>query len=279
LKTNKFEMEVVVVDNGSSDDSVKKIRKYLGNKSECKIIVNKENIGFAAGNNVGIRHALLRGADYTLILNNDTIVDEDLIDGLLKTFGDNPNAAAVSPKIYFAKGFEFHRDIYKESDLGKVIWYAGGYIDWDNIYGSNRGVDEVDHGQFEEVTKTDFATGACVMYKSQALKKVGFFDERYFAYFEDTDLSQRLKKAGYEVLFSPKAKIWHKVAQSSAIGGSLNDYFTTRNRLLFGFKYASLRAKTALVRESVKLLISGRDWQKLGVRDFYLRRFGKGSWR
>ena len=104
------------------------------------------------------------------------------------------------------------------------------------------------------------------------------FDNRYFLYFEDSDLSQRLKKAGYKILFYPKAILWHKNAGSTGgSGSSLQDYFTTRNRMIFGLKFAPLRSKIALIRESLRLLSSGRQWQKKGIRDFYLRRFGKGT--
>ena len=80
-------------------------------------------------------------------------------------------------------------------------------------------------------------------------------------------------------MFAPKAKVWHKVAQSSGIGSGLNDYFITRNRLLFGFKYASARARFALMRESFRLLFFGRKWQKIGAKDFYFNKFYKGSWK
>ena len=87
-----------------------------------------------------------------------------------------------------------------------------------------------------------------------------------------------LEKGGFEVMYVPDAHIWHKVAQSSGIGSELNDYFITRNRMLFGLKYAPLRTKLALIKESLKLLLSGRKWQKTGISDYYLGRFGKGSW-
>ena len=283
LQISGFELEIVVVDNASSDGSqkaVEQIFKKIAKKNvSCKQIRNKANLGFAAGNNVGMKYALDSGADYLLVLNNDTEVDKGLIKKLLEIANKHPKAGAISTKIYFAKGFEFHKNRYKKQDLGKVIWYAGGDMDWDNVYGSNHGVDEVDKGQFEKTKETDFATGACVLLKDEALENVGLFDEKYFMYLEDADLSQRLKKNGWEVLYTPKTDIWHKVAQSSGIGSDLNDYFITRNRLLFGMRYAKCRTKIALVRESFKLLLTGRKWQKSGVRDFYLGRFGKGSWK
>ena len=105
------------------------------------------------------------------------------------------------------------------------------------------------------------------------------YDKRYFAYLEDADLSQRIREAGWKVLYSPNAHLWHKVAQSSGIGSDLNDYFLTRNRMLFGMRYASLRTRFALLRESLRLLVNGRKWQRIGIRDFYFGRLGKGSWR
>ena len=206
------------------------------------------------------------------------MVDKNTLNGLLDAAKDDPDAAIISPKIYFAKGFEFHKNRYKKNELGKVIWYAGGIIDWNDIYGNNNGVDEVDNGQFNKTTDTDFATGACMLLNCVAIRKVGMFDEKYFMYFEDVDLSQRMKKHGWKVLFTSQAKLWHKVAQSSGVGSELNDYFITRNRLLFAFRYASIRTKFAIFRESLRLFIKGRKWQKKGVEDFYFSNFGKGSW-
>jgi len=113
----------------------------------------------------------------------------------------------------------------------------------------------------------------------RVFEKIGLFDERYFLYLEDLDFCQRAKLSGFKIIYAPQAKLWHKNAGSSTVGGSLHDYFFTRNRLLFGTKYGRLRAKLALVRESLRLLVSGRPWQKIGVKDFYLRRFGQGSWK
>ncbi len=100
----------------------------------------------------------------------------------------------VGGKIYFEKGYEFFKDKYKDDQRGKVIWYAGGKIDWNNVYGVARGVDEVDKGQFERVEDTDFATGTCMLLSRKALREVGMFNERYFMYYEDTELSVRMKK-------------------------------------------------------------------------------------
>jgi len=274
LRCKNYELQIVVVDNGSTDDSVKKIQS-----SKLNVIETGENLGFAGGNNVGITHALENDADYVCLLNNDTVVDPGLIEGLLKTFKEYPKAGAVSPKIYFAKGFEFHKNRYDNNELGNVIWYAGGDMDWDNVYGSNHGVDEVDKGQFDSIRQTDFATGCCMMIPAKVLQEVGLLNEDYYLYLEDVELCQRIHNSKYKILYTPYTHLWHKVSQSSGIGSQLNDYFTTRNRLAFGMKHASLRAKFALLRESIRFLLNGREWQKIGVKDFYLGKFGKGSWR
>ena len=117
------------------------------------------------------------------------------------------------------------------------------------------------------------------MIKRDVLEKVGLFNEKYFLYYEDNDLCQRVKKIGYKIVFAPKSVIWHKNAGSSGgSGSSLQDYYITRNRLVFGFKYAPTRTKFSLIKESVNFFLNGRKWQKKGVMDFYLRRFGKGSY-
>lgn len=269
-------LTVIVSDNASKEAfSEKDIN--LKNIS-FKFIKHEENLGFAQGHNVAIQQALTSGADYVLVLNNDVILDKNCLRELVKSFKED--VAIVSPKIYFAKGYEFHKDRYKQSELGKVIWYAGGEMDFLNVLGKHRGVDEVDKGQYERQTEIDFASGCCMMISSGALRQVGIFEDKYFLYYEDNDLSQRLKKANYKILYQPKAYLWHKNADSAGGSGSnLQDYYITRNRLLFGFKFAAFRTKIALVRESLKILLTGRKWQKRGVVDFYLRKFGKGSFK
>jgi hypothetical protein len=274
-KPVKSQVFLMVVDNGSKDDSVKEIKKKFPG---VKILENKKNLGYAEGNNRGMEYALKKGADYLLIMNNDIEVDKDFLVQLIKVAEREKKAGLFSPKIYFAPGYELHKKRYKEKERGKVIWYAGGIIDWDNILSPHRGVDEVDKGQYNQIVETDYASGSCMLIRREVLKKIGLFDKKLFMYWEDSDFSQRAKRAGWKVLYVPQAKIWHKVAASSAIGSSLNDYYLTRNRLLFGLRYARLRTKFALFRDSIRFLLKGRLWEKIGVRDFYLMRFGKGSY-
>lgn len=97
-------------------------------------------------------------------------------------------------------------------------------------------------------------------------------------YYEDVDLCLRAQKAGLEIWYVPQAKIWHVSSASAVIGSNLADYFVARNRMLVGLQYAPFRTKLALIKQSFRLLFTGRPWQKTGIRDFYLRKFGKASW-
>lgn len=275
--TTNYDLNIIVVDNGSTDGSVEAFNKITNIK--FRLISLDTNTGFVMGNNIGIKAALEEeGADYVLTLNDDTLVDKNMIKNMIKYMKEDKAVGITVPKIYFAPGFEF-KDKYPRGVSGKVIWYAGGKIDWDNVYASNFGVDDVDRGQYDERKETDFATGCALLIKRKVLEKIGMFDERYFAYMEDVDLSRRAINAGYKVVYVPEAYMWHKVSQSSGIGSELNDYFITRNRMIFGLTYARPRTKFALYRESFKLLFFGRKWQRKGIRDYYLRKFGKGSWK
>ena len=273
LRSTNYKLQVIVVDNGSTDNS----RTLLRKEKKITLLENKKNLGYAGGNNVGIRYAVENGADFILLLNNDTTVSESFLNKFLDAAESHKEGGVFSPKIYFAKGYEYHKEDYHPNELGKVIWYAGGIIDWKNVLGSNYGVDDVDVGQYHVIRKIDFATGACVFLRREVIETIGYLNERYFLYLEDVDYSIRARQAGWKILFVPDSHIWHKVSQSSGIGGASNDYYITRNRLLFGLTYAPIRSKIALLRESIKLLLAGRPWQKKGVIDFYKQSFGKGS--
>jgi len=276
LKTHDFTFDVIVVDNASKEVftlSKEEQKKYI------TIIRSEINTGFAGGNNIGMEQALERGADYILCVNNDTIVHPELLTNLLKVLESKAEIGVTTPKIYFAKGHEFHKDRYKKEDLGKVFWYAGGNTDWDNVKSIHRGVDEVDHGQYDTTEKITFATGCCMLFKREVLEKVGLFDDRYFLYYEDADLNERIQMAGYEIYYVPSAVLTHVNAASSGGAGNgnvLQDYFITRNQMLFGITYAPTRTRFALLRQSIRLLFHGRPKQKLAIQDFYLGKFGKG---
>lgn len=262
----------VVVDNGSSDGSVSAIHKQF---PDADILQTGQNLGYSGGYNKGIEYAQIWGADYFLLINNDTLIkDANLVEELIKTAQSDSKIGLVSPKILFAPGFEFHKKRYKPFEVGKVIWFAGGRFDWDNIGSIHRGIDEVDKGQYDGVEESEIFSGACVLIKREVLEKIGRFDEKYFLYFEDSDFVKRATDLGFKTYYNGKTFIYHKVSRSTGIGSFITDYYHTRNRLIFGMKYGKLRTKLALLRETIKLLIVGRPVQRQGVLDYYLRIYG-----
>lgn len=277
IKHDSFDYEIILVDNGSPDDSIKIFNQEYKNNKLIKILNTKSNLGYAGGNNFGINYALKNNFDFLILLNNDVLVDPNFLNELLK---ESNNYDILGPKIYFAPGFEFHKDRYQKKDLGKVIWAIGGQMDWNNIYGSNIGIDQVDHGQFKKIiNKVDFISGCCLMANRQVFEKIGKLDENYFMYLEDVDFCQRAKKAGFKMACIPKSIIWHVNSGSTSGPGDLQNYFITRNRIYFAYKYAKIRTKFAIFRESFKIFFSKSKWQKQAVIDVYNHKMNKGSWQ
>lgn len=249
-------LQIIVVDNNSGDNLEKEIKKF----SDVIFIQNKKNLGFTGGNNVGIKYALISGADYIFILNPDTEITKSCISALVNNINEGD---ILGPKIYF---YNSHK-----------IWYAGGILDKLNVIGKHRGVDEEDIGQYKSIEETDYVSGAALFTKKEVFDKIGFFDENYFLYYEDSDFCLRAKKAGFKILYIPAALVYHKNAQSTGLGSPLQDYFITRNRLLFAFKFLSIRTKFAIFREALKNIFNST--RRLAFFDFITGNFGKGSYK
>ncbi len=268
-----YQIKTIVVDNSPVPDG--SLKKSLKKYQNIKLISTQKNTGFAAGNNLGIKLGLKQKYDYFLLINNDVEVHPQFLKLMLKAAEES--ADLVVPKIYFAKGFEYHQDRYKKSELGKVIWYAGGVFDWDNIQGKHLGMDQVDTGQFDQKKEIDFANFCCVLIKRQVFETIGLLDPKYFLYWEDADFSHQANLAGFKTVYQPKSIIWHKSSGSSGSGSNLHDYYLTRNRLIFGFKYARFKTKLALFKQSMTRLFTGRPAEKKGIIDYYLLKRGKGN--
>lgn len=222
-----------------------------------------------------IKQAIKDGHDTVILLNDDTTVEPDFIIPLTQRLKDN-KVGMVCPKIYFYPGNEFHADKYKQSESGRVIWYAGGIIDWNNVYASHWGVDEVDQGQHDQIIETDFATGCCLAITKDTINKIGLMDEKYFLYYEDADWSLAVKKAGLKIILEPKSVIYHKNAGSTGGSGSpLQQYYQTRNRFYFGLKYAPLKTKLHLVKNALVGLSSSNSVLRQANRDGLLFRLGQ----
>lgn len=219
---------VLVVDNASVDGSVQAIREHHPN---VVVLQQPTNLRFAGGNNAGIRYALERNADMVCLLNNDTTVDRHFLTHLVERLQSDPTIGAVAPKIYY-------------HDEPMCIWFAGGKISlWTGTM-RHIGIREYDHGQYETNRDIDYATGCCVLTTKDVIERVGMLDESYHMYTEDADWSMRIRRAGYRIVYEPKAKVWHKLSVAS--GGHLSLYKMTNkfvSNLRFFFRYASLPQK------------------------------------
>ncbi len=217
------DFQTIIVDNQSTPESVERLRNRCPNS---KILPSPENLGFAEGNNLGIRFALESGSDLILLLNNDTVVDEHLLETMVQTAAGNKNIGVIGPKIYY----EDRRD---------VIWYAGGILSRDKALATHRGIAEKDMGAFDRLQETDFVTGCCLMTKREVLTKIGLLDPKFFLYYEDSDFCLRAREAGYCVVYQPNAVLYHKVSNSTELDSPVYIYFNLRNKILFLRKHSS----------------------------------------
>lgn len=227
-----------------------KHKKNIKNVHQATVIPDL-NKGYAYGVNIGLREAVKNGLQYFCILNNDVYFNQDFVQKCFNSILNHPSSI-IGGKIYNAPGYEYHKDRYKKADLGKVIWYAGGRIDWDHALTPHIGVDEVDRGQFNKFKEIDFINGALMLYDMHVHERVGLWDESYFLYFEDADFCLRAKKAGIKLYYDPSIVIWHKNAQSTeGVGSALQQKYQQVGRLKFGLKYAPLKTKFHLLKNYV----------------------------
>ncbi len=201
---------IYVVDNGSSDGSVKSLRDEFGER--IVLIANDRNLLYAGGNNVGILRALKDDCSHILLLNNDTLVDAAMLEELLSTSRKQGNAV-LCPKIYYA-------------NRPNVLWYAGGKLNLRRARFSHRGIREIDHGQYDQTEETGWATGCALFASRQVFETVGLLDDTFQLYSEDVDYSLRARAAGFPIVYASQARLYHKV--SAAMGGNLSPRKLTR---------------------------------------------------
>jgi len=218
-------------------------------------LIEGENKGYAYGVNLGLKKALKGGLGNFAVVNSDTILKNDFVEKAKRSLVKNRDSL-ISGKIYYAPGFEYHHDRYQKKDQGKIIWYAGGKIDWDNVYVLHRGVDELDKGQLGEFQETEFISGCLMIFNKKVLEKIGFWDEKYFLYYEDADYCLRARNKDIKLYYDPTIVIWHKNAQSTDGSGSpLHQKYQAKGRFRFGLKYAPLKTKLHLIKNSIRRLL------------------------
>lgn len=210
-------LEVIVVDNASTADEATIIEQRY---PTVKVVRSDKNLGFAGGNNLGIKAAHGR---YMFFLNNDTVLRHQTSDirPLIDRLESSDKIGAVCPKIRFS--WEHH-----------PIQYAG-YTPLSPITMRNHaiGFGEDDYGQYDTPHPTPYAHGAAMMVKREAIDKAGLMPECYFLYYEELDWSMMIRRAGYDIWYEPACTIYHKESQTTGQASALRTYYVTRNRLLF----------------------------------------------
>lgn len=265
--------EIILVDNGSADGSVEMLEKEY---PEINLIKNKENLGFTGGNNVGIKKALEHNADYVLLLNNDTIVEQDFLENIMDVAQLDPSIGIVGPKIYYYS-------------LPYIIWSAGGrYIPF---LGKARtyGINKEDCSKYNKMRQVSWVTGCAMLIKREVFNKLGLLEEQYFSNYEDLDFCISAGRVGYKIYYAPQAVIYHKVARDwGGLDSPLYIYYQVRNNLLFIERKIEFPRNiipllfllfVSIPRRSLALIIKG-DGRKVqylfyGIADFLRKRFYK----
>jgi|UPI00068CE833 GT2 family glycosyltransferase len=296
VRVDYANFKIVVIDNGSTDGSMHAIPQRY---PEVTFLQAGANFGYAGGNNRGISWALEHGADYILILNNDTIVHPDLINVFVQAANYLPIGSILGAKIYF-----FHRP--------DTLWFAGGRWNHRLHAFEHIGQNQLDGADYAHRLEVDYITGCALFSSASTFNEVGLLDENFFLTYEETDWCYRARKMQHRCFVIPEAKLWHKVAAS--FGGRespLYSYFLTRNKLLWARKHLPLATRINIHKKSMQtlrhillprfylsssklplpknLLWSFSSWLKtikrnmavptncailLGLRDYYMGRFG-----
>lgn len=239
-KTTYSGCRVVVVDNGSEGGEADILSERYGGYAQ--VIRNEHNLGFAEGNNVGIRYALEhRDPDYLFLLNNDTVVHPQLLENLVEAAEKDPSIGIAGPKIYY------HGDTVFQSAGARISMWTGR--------SALVGYGERDAGQHDTPTDVDWVVGCGLLIRTAVMREIGLLYSPYFALYEETEWCIRCRRAGYRVAYIPQAVLWHKGAQATNKVGGMRAYYSGRNLILFMARNASkLRLVTFLLTYSMMTL-------------------------
>ena len=227
----------VCVDNGSSDGSAEAVAERF---PDVELVRNAENLGYAAGNNAGIRPALELGADWVWLVNNDVVVEPTAAAALEDAAGERPDAGVLACKVLFAEPPD-------------RLWYAGGRFNLLLGYsGRQDGYGERDDGRFDRLRDVERATGAAMAVSRAAIERAGLLDEDLFAYVEDVEWCLRIRRSGFAVVFAPEARARHRVSASTGGAGSpASLYYDTRNTLVVCERYRPLPPGLRTLRRGI----------------------------
>ncbi len=261
--------ELIVVDNASTDGTADFVGKFEIRNSKFEIIRNAENLGFAEGNNVGIRKALADGAEYIILLNQDTVVTPDWLSELVRVAESDETIGAVQARLMLADKKDVVNSLGNETHfLG--FGYAGGYSGTYHLKPITYNLREI-----------TYASGAAVLYRAKALLTVGLFDESLWMYHDDLDLGWRLWRAGWKNVLAPESVVYHKYEFSRSIK---KYYYMERNRFLVLFENYSWRTLALIFPAFIvmelglflKAIVSEWGQEKLRAYAYFFR---PSTWR
>ena len=221
LATDYPRCELIVVDNASTDGSPEFVRENFPN---VQVIVNERNLGFSAGMNVGLRAA---EGKILVMLNNDLEVYPSWLRALVDAMTADEMVGIAGCKVYYPDG--------------KTLQHAGGIVRYPQAIPDHYGYQEKDRGQYDEIREVDYVIGAALAVRREVLKQVGYLDESYFLYFDDTDLCFSARKMGHKTIYVPHAVVIHHEAATSVRGSAFYFRHFHRSRLRFFFKHHTVR--------------------------------------
>ncbi len=274
-KQDYLHYEIILVDNASGDP----LKEIVKDRAKLHLISNPKNLGFAEGSNGGIRCGMHRGADAVLLLNNDTVASPTLLSSFVEGAAAYPNAAIFGGKIFFY-------------DEPTILWHAGGNVHPRSMrcYHDGCGSNDLEK-QWDTIRSINYACGCALFVKKEAIEKVGLMAPEFFLLWEEIDWCWRIRKSGYDCLYLPQAKVWHKISRSFEGGnrGPLWQYYYFRNRLLFLRRNICFTKRmqfyfTVLIKEIVQIITlllnpkTTKETAKLnasalkGIRDYFLRK-------
>jgi GT2 family glycosyltransferase len=210
-----------LVDNSVNDVTDNLIAKWIQTYPITQYchIKNAVNAGVAAGNNIGAKKAILDGCSYILLLNNDIEMDQDIVFNKLVALCEERGETMIVPKIYY---YDTRR-----------LWMAGGYLDKWRALGVHYGFNKKDKPKYNVGKYINYAPTCFMIIAKRVFEKVGYVDEKYFAYYDDTDFVLRATKAGFKLYYEPSVYILHKVSSSAGSNSIFYVYYSNRNKIYF----------------------------------------------
>jgi GT2 family glycosyltransferase len=260
--------EIILIDNASPNDSEVQLRKLFPG---LVFFQTGNNLGYTGGINYGIKRVLEGDSEYILVINPDTTVEKDLLVHLVASMIKNPTAAIAGGTIYY-------------SDDTNRIWYAGGkLVPWKGY--AEHFTTLVNNADASTDRQVTFVTGCLMLLRVSALRNIGLLDDRFFMYLDDIEYSSRVRRFGYELLYVPEAKIFHKIIGHDEAVYKL--YYSVRNRfLLIKTAFSGLSRWVAVLYFSLSLMVKMMIWwfnnaelfqaSRMGIEDYFRGRFGPG---